>query len=175
MFDVRTDQPSDSRRERNAFDHDAAEIVNALDRANEVVARAQREVLRLIARAGELEIWRTDGARDLAHWLAMRYGISAWKANRWIGAASALEQLPAVDDAFGSGALSLDKTVELIRFAAPCDERALVAWARDVSVATVRRRGDRAVRPSAEEIAGDERARRLEWWWRRGTMHGPRG
>jgi len=37
--------------------------------------------------------------------------------------------------------------------------------ASEVSVATVRRRGDRTLNPSAEETVADERARRLEWWW----------
>ena len=30
----------------------------------------------------------------MAHWLKMRYGISDWKARRWIAAAHALESLP---------------------------------------------------------------------------------
>jgi hypothetical protein len=176
MFDVRSDRPQERRygtaasgdgcRSADEAIRAAPEVVEALDRANETVARSQRELLRAIARAADLdEIWRADGARDLAHWLTMRYGISSWKASRWIGAASALGHLPAVDDAFGSGALSLDKTVELTRFATPSDERQLVGWARDVSVATVRRRADRAMRPSADDVANDERARRLEWWW----------
>jgi hypothetical protein len=90
---------------------------------------------------------------------------STWKANRWIGAASRLEELPAVERAFGSGALSLDATVELTRFATPADEATLVAWAAGVSVATVRRRADRAISADAEEVLAAERARSLSWWW----------
>jgi hypothetical protein len=140
--------------------------VRAIDDANAAVARAQRQLLRLVAEAATAaEVWRDDGARDLAHWLSMRYGISSWKAHRWIGTASALEQLPAVDRAFTSGELSLDKTAELTRFAGATDERTLVHWARDVSVATVRRRADRTVRSDADEVVASERARTLEWWW----------
>jgi Domain of unknown function (DUF222) len=58
-------------------------------------------------------------ARDLAHFLAMRYGISEWKARRWIAAAHALEPLPKISEAFASGALGIDKVVELTRFATP--------------------------------------------------------
>ncbi len=57
------------------------------------VGRAQRELLRPIRDADILEVWRDKGARDMAHWLAMRYDISEWKARRWIAAAHALEEL----------------------------------------------------------------------------------
>jgi hypothetical protein len=147
------------------FDGDASELVAALDRANATVAEAQRGLLHLLREADDRELWRDDGARDLAHWLSMRYGISSWKASRWIRAASVLPELPAVDEAFGSGELSLDKTVELTRFATPMEERRLISWARDVSVATVRRRADRSVRPDADEVQANERARSLSWWW----------
>jgi hypothetical protein len=140
-------------------------VIAALDEANAAVAQAQRAFLLLVHEASALEVWRDDGARDLAHWLSIRYGISAWKARRWIAAASALEGLTHVDAAFSDGRLSLDKTVELTRFATPAEETPLVAWASDVSVATVRRRGDRSLTPSAGETVSDEQARRLEWWW----------
>src|SRR5687767_5362387 len=104
------------------FDGSPPDLVASLDRATASVAQAQRQLFRLIADAAEVEVWRDDGARDLAHWLSIRYGISGWKAARWIAAAGALRSLPAVDEAFGSGELSLDKTVELTRFAEPADE-----------------------------------------------------
>jgi hypothetical protein len=147
------------------FESASDPIVRELDAANAEVARGQRRLLRAIAEAADLQIWRADGAHDLAHWLSMRYGISSWKARRWIGAAAALGSLPVAAEALVSGELSLDKTIELTRFATSSDERGLVAWAREVSVATVRRRADRAVRPTADEVAENERARRLEWWW----------
>jgi hypothetical protein len=143
------------------FDPASDPIVRELDAANAEVARGHRRLLRAIAEAADLQIWRADGARDLAHWLSMRYGISSWKARRWIGAATALGSLPAIDEAFSSGDLSLDKTVELTRFATPDMERSSVRWAQEVSVAMVRRRGDRAVRPDAEEVLADEADRSL--------------
>jgi hypothetical protein len=145
---------------------DPARLVAAIDAANAAVACAQRELLHLIGEAKQLDdLWRDDGARDLAHWLSIRYGVSAWKASRWIAAAEALPGLPATDRALAAGELGLDKAVELTRFAAPETEAMLLRWAQEVSVATVRRRAERARRPDREEIAGDERARRLEWWW----------
>ena len=41
-----------------------------------------------------VQVWEHDGAGDMCHWLRMRYGISDWKARRWIAASHALESLP---------------------------------------------------------------------------------
>jgi len=147
------------------FGTDGSALIDELDAANADVARAYRRLFHAIAAVGDVGSWHDDGARDLAHWLSMRYGISTWKADRWIASARRLPELPAIAGAFATGDLSLDKTVELTRFATPQDERRLLTWARDVSVTSVRRRADRAARVDAEEVVADERARRLEWWW----------
>jgi hypothetical protein len=98
-----------------------------------------------------------SGARDLAHWLVMRYGISYWKALRWIGAAHALAELPRLSEAFASGSLSLDKVVELARFASPQTESRLIAWAQGVSVGAIRHKGDlaRATVQEAQVMPGE--------------------
>jgi len=140
--------------------------VAAADAAHAWVGQAQRGMLRAIAEVGRTDGWRADGARDLPHWVSMRYGISTWKATRWVGAARALEHLPRVSEALCSGELSIDKVLELCRFATPRDEAGLVRWAAEVSVASVRHRGDVAARACREEVAGAERCRSLEWWYR---------
>ena len=96
----------------------------ALDNANAQIGRMQRHMFRLIADADRKEIWRDSGARDTAHWLAIRYGISEWKSRRWVGAAHALENLPLIAEALERGELGIDKVVELTRFATPKTEAA---------------------------------------------------
>jgi Domain of unknown function (DUF222) len=100
----------------------------------------------LIAEADAGEIWRSEGARDTAHWLGMRYGISYWKATRWIKAAHALPDLPRISKAFGVGEIGIDKVVELTRFARPETEGDPIGWAVRVSVGAIRRKGDLALR-----------------------------
>ncbi|MEX2421178.1 MAG: DUF222 domain-containing protein, partial [Actinomycetota bacterium] len=107
--------------------------------------------------------WRGDGARDFSHWLSMRFGISEWKARRHLAAAHALESLPQLSSALTSGRLGLDKTLELARFATPDDESRLIRWAERVSPATVRRRGDKATRPPADDIEAAQAARFVRW------------
>jgi Domain of unknown function (DUF222)/HNH endonuclease len=143
----------------------ATRLIAATDQAHQRVGVAQRNLLELIAEADAAEIWRDEGARDTAHWLGIRYGLSYWKASRWIKAAHALPDLPRLSEAFGEGEIGIDKVVELTRFATPETERDLIRWAVRVSVGAIRRKGDLALRPPAEELAEVDRARFLEWWY----------
>jgi len=141
------------------------DLVAELDSSHREACAAQRRMLALVAEADRRRSWQDLGARDLAHWLSMRYGISHWKACRWIGAAHALERLPRLAESLETGELGLDKVVELARFATAEAEADLIRWAGGVSCAAVRHRGDLWVRRSREEIVDPERSRTLSWWW----------
>lgn len=71
-------------------------VVGPADRMHSVVCDAQRQLFVLIGEIDRLALWKDDGARDMAHWLWMRYGISDWKARRWVDAAHVLPTLPHV-------------------------------------------------------------------------------
>ena len=144
---------------------DIGELAESLDRSHAEVGRAQRRLLSLIVRADDRERWEDLGARDLAHWLSIRYGISSWKARRWIVAAHALEELPGLSEALASGVLSLDKVVELARFAHPDTEPDLIRWASHVSVGAIRHRGDVLARRDRDDVVQAEQARTVSWWW----------
>ncbi len=114
------------------------ELLFGIDAVNGRVCASQRELFRFIAEVDRRELWQDSGARDMAHWLVMRYGISYWKARRWIQASHTLEGLPLISEAFISGELGIDKVVELTRFATPETEAGLVAWAQGVSCGCIR-------------------------------------
>ncbi len=147
--------------------HDRAneELIQGIDALHARISGAQRGLFRLIAEADRRGVWRDSGARDMAHFLSIRHGISEWKARRWIAAAYALEGLPLISEAFSSGELGIDKTVELARFATPSTEARLICWANGVSCACVRRKGDLAARQSIEDARDADRARFLHWWY----------
>lgn len=145
--------------------HASSALISAMDATHARVARGQYELLRLIRDVDRLEAWRDAGARDTAHWLSMRYGISCWKARRWIAAAHALEGLPRLSEALSRGELGIDKAVELARFASTETETDLIVWAKRVSCAAARRRGDLAARASTQEVVEAERARSVSWWY----------
>jgi hypothetical protein len=141
------------------------ELIQGMDALHLRLSGDQSRFFQLIAEADRCEALRDCGARDIAHWLSIRYGISCWKAHRWIAAAHALEGLPRLSEAFRSGALSIDKVVELARFATQETEGRLISWAKGVSAACIRRRADLASRPSIEEAREAERARFLSCWY----------
>ena len=97
--------------------HSNSELIDALHRAHEDVTSRQLSLLEIVARCDDEELWRHDGARDIADWLAAHLGISHWAAHRWVSAAHALADLPRIREAFECGRLPLDKVVELTRFA----------------------------------------------------------
>jgi len=70
------------------------DLTQGIDSAHARISSTQRELLRLIAEGDRRELWRNSGARDMAHWISIRHGISDWKARRWVVAAHALERLP---------------------------------------------------------------------------------
>jgi len=140
-------------------------LLESMDDAHALSCAAQLRLLEFVAEADRRELWWTEGARDTAHLLSMRYGISGWKAQRWVAAALALRDLPHLRDAFGSGRLGIDKVVELVRFATPDTEESLIRWAEGVPSGRIREEGDLAARRAREEVENAERARSVEWWF----------
>jgi hypothetical protein len=140
-----------------------ASAVALADRANRKIGAAQLDLLLAILDVERDDAWLDDGARDLAHWVSMRYGISHWKACRWIGAVHAFGSMPSLAVALRDGVLSLDKVIELARFATSETIEGLTRWAEDVSPSVLRRRADVEVRRERDEALNVERTRTLEW------------
>jgi hypothetical protein len=95
----------------------------------------------------------------------MRYGISSWKAHRWVDAAYALEERPRIAGALERGELGIDKVVELARFATPESEDRLIRWATEVSCGAIRRRAELLARAEREQVEEAERFRSVTWWF----------
>jgi hypothetical protein len=144
---------------------DATSLVDEMDDLHRRLSSNQLTLFRLIAEADRAASWKGAGARDMASWLAIRYGISEWKARRWVAAAHALEALPSMTDALASGRLGVDKVVELARFASFETEDGLIAWASRVSVGAVRRRADLEVAGPIDDVRDADRQRFLRWWY----------
>lgn len=144
---------------------DRRAVFGRMDEAHVEIGRRERDRLTAILECDRHNLWRGQGCRDLAEFLAGRYGISKWKANRWIGAAYALEHLPQVSHALTNGVLNLDKVVELTRFATPATEGKLIRWAVGVNPGAIRRRADAEIRKSLERVQAAEAERHLTWWW----------
>jgi hypothetical protein len=144
-------------------DGDDRDLIDGLADAMRRMGESQRDALELIAALDRSDSWIEEGARDMAQWLWMTYGLTDWKARRWIAAAHAFAELPGIADALATGVLSIDKVVELARFATSASEEHLIEWAAEVSPARIRHEADlrRRVEPDA---AADRDEMRSVWW-----------
>jgi hypothetical protein len=140
------------------------EVLEDLERCADAVNAAQRQLFYAIIRCDLRRAWIEDDCRDIVHFIALRLGISCWKARRWVNCAWRLLDLPAIADAFEAGELSIDKVVELTRFATPAEEKKLLAWARRVAVATIRDRADCECRIADRDVSEADKERSLKWW-----------
>jgi hypothetical protein len=140
-------------------------LVRGADALHALIGRAQRGLLAAIREIDRREAWRDDGALNAAHWVSMRYGISAWKAHRWVAAAHALPALPSVADALARGDVGIDKVVELTRFATPEAEGELVRWAETVPSGAIRHRAELEARRERRDTVEIERNRNLRSWY----------
>lgn len=141
----------------------AAGLIDSIDAAHARMCRAESELLLLAAEVDRHGAWQDDGARDCAHWLWMRFGITFWKARRWLAAGHALQALPRLRAAFASGRIGIDKVVELTRFATSESEADLIGWASTVSASAIRRRADLWARAEKDAVQDAARARSLTW------------
>jgi Domain of unknown function (DUF222)/HNH endonuclease len=140
-----------------------SDLVRRADALHRSICVSHNELFFVLAEIDRRELWRDSGARDIAHWLWMRYGLSDWKAHRWVAAAHALDGLPLVAEALRSGDLGVDHVVELTRFARAENEHDLVTWARQMSSGAVRHRADVEVRRAQRDAADVHGSRRLDW------------
>ena len=138
---------------------------SSLEAAYSAVTSAQFRLLELIVAYDREANWERDGCRDYAHWISMRLGISGWATRRWINAAYTLPHLPHIREEFRAGGLSLEKTVELCRFATPETEKKLAKWAQRVTVTGVRNGADVAVKTAVSEAAEVDRSRYLNYYF----------
>jgi hypothetical protein len=101
-----------------------------------------RRRLKSIRSLGARRAWRADDFRDLAHYVAFAMGIGTRRAKRITDCAYAIESLPRISDALVAGTLSIDKVIELTRFATPDTEGKLINWAKRVAPSTIAARAD---------------------------------
>jgi hypothetical protein len=145
------------------LEHQEPQQFETADSLHRDICFAHRRLFSVIAEIDRKELWADEGARDIEHWLWMRYGLTHWKASRWVDAAHALEQLPILSEAFSSGELGVDKVVELTRFATPETEANLVSWARRVSPARIRHEANLRIKKDTEQAKAEDQMRSVTY------------
>ncbi|MGH2729946.1 MAG: DUF222 domain-containing protein, partial [Actinomycetota bacterium] len=93
------------------------ELIAGLYDEARTVGAGHRRMLAAIDILQARFVWRGDDCRDMTQWVALNLGIGSHRARRMTEAASKLDDLPRIAAALEAGELSLDKVVELTRFA----------------------------------------------------------
>jgi hypothetical protein len=134
-------------------------LVEKFDRAERMVAAGKVFAANRVA---ETDLWRRNGHRSAADWLAAQTGVGVGDAVRILETAKALDQSDATGDAFRAGELS-GRQAGLIAgaaMAAPGVERELIAAADRLSIPELKDEARRLERAGAVE-SDTERAARL--------------
>ena len=135
----------------------AGDLATALARGERLCAAGKTFMAR---RVDDSRVWRHDGHRSGAHWLAATTGVSVGAATATLATARAFDALPSTADAFRAGDLSAQQANEITAAAAdnPDSEEELLEHARTESFKGLRDRC-REVRAAGADDA--ERARKL--------------
>jgi hypothetical protein len=149
---------------------DAAALMSDVTEGKHVCAAIEALLAKRVDESG---IWRSEGHRTAAHWLAATTGVSVGPAMRALETAAALDVLPETNEAFRSGALSETQAHEITgaALADPSSEVGLLAAASTQGVKGLK---DRCREVRARAKPDDQAwARRLHTcrYLRRWTAH----
>jgi len=110
---------------------DAQALAAAITRLAGHINAAQYRFLKLLVALVEREVWDDGGGiKSPAHWLNYYCGIDLGAAREKVRVAICLAELPQIDEAFASGAISYSKVRAMTRSATPQNEAYLLNIAR---------------------------------------------
>ncbi len=141
------------------------ELAEAIGRLHALSCAVQRQLLAAVAAFDRREAWRADGATSMAAWLAWRVGVTQRTGAQWSRVGGALEELPALAEAFASGRLSADQVTPLTRVATADTDAALAEEATEWTAAQCATYARRALREGCVDEAEVRRRRALHWWF----------
>ncbi len=124
---------------------------------------AQKRFLDVLREIDSRGAWELDGAECMLHWMGFTFGLSCFRSERLLRVAEQLPTLPRVSQALQEGELSIFKVEELVRFATPEEEDALVLWASGVTSGAIKEEADRRHKAQESRASTDDEDRCLLW------------
>ena len=117
--------------------------------------------------AGEFRGKGGAAGDDFAAWLAFRCGISGREAREYVRVGEALEQLPAIGNAFRRGELTFTKVRALTRVATPASEEGLLELASSLTASQLERALRAYRRVTSAEARESHELEYVDYYWQR--------
>jgi hypothetical protein len=131
-------------------------------------ARIKQEVTQVVREADDAGDWRAAGCSSSAQWLAQVYSSDYRSAQQVTRTSSALRCLPALDEALGTGALTLDQVAAAAAFATPETDAELARVAVGKAPSEIALAARTLVPPTVEDDQALYARRALSMSWTRG-------
>jgi hypothetical protein len=131
-------------------------------------ARLAAEVTQIVREADDERDWEAAGFTSSAAWLAQISSSDYRTAARITRTSEKLRELPALDQALETGALSLDQVTAAAQFATPASDAMLARGAVGMAPSEIGVAARRLAPPKAADDEGLYRRRALSMSWTRG-------
>ena len=131
-------------------------------------ARDKQRVTEIVREAEDEGDWRAAGCSSSAQWLAQICSSDHRTAERITRTSGALRELPALDEALGSGALTLDQVAAAAEFATPETDAELVRVAVGKAPSAIALAARTLAPPAVEDDQVLYERRALSMTWTRG-------
>jgi hypothetical protein len=135
---------------------------------SEQEARIKQEVTQVVREADDAGDWRAAGCSSSAQWLAQVYSSDYRSAQQVTRTSSALRCLPALDEALGTGALTLDQVAAAAAYATPETDAELARVAVGKAPSEIALAARTLVPPTVEDDQALYARRALSMSWTRG-------
>ena len=106
----------------HTYERECAAVVDEVLAIREQQAQLDQRLTEISRRADDRGYWRAAGCSSLAQWLAQITSSDYRSARRLAETAEALRELPALDQAFRDGDLTLDQVAAAAPFATPASD-----------------------------------------------------
>ena len=145
-------------------DEALAELESRITSMAARLAAQTREWLALVAEFNRRKGWVQWGMRSMAHWLSWSCSVGPGVAREYVRVATALTELPLVDEAFAQGQLSYSKVRAVTRVADQVDQTTLLEQAKVHSAAQLEKviRGYRKAQRPDRPV---EQRRKARWFY----------
>ena len=152
----------------HTFERECAAVVDEVLAIREQQAQLDQRLTEISRRADDRGYWKAAGCSSLAQWLAQITSSDYRAARRLAETAEALRELPALDQAFRDGDLTLDQVAAAAPFATPASDAEIARVAVGKAPSAISLAARAIVPPTVADDQTLYKRRALRMTWRDG-------